>query len=96
MPNTPAYDKWTAENGRSGRSSGMHANVSGFEHAPGADFSPAFADLSVEEERAIYGDLDDPIFRPTIEQIRLDVLAAREDIKAGRVYPVEVVIAEMK
>jgi hypothetical protein len=40
-------------------------------------------------------DLTDPILNPTIDQIRCDLLEAREDIKSGLVYSLDDVYAEM-
>ena len=88
MTDTPKHDKPIPEPATSHPHSGMREETVPYQFAP-------FSDLSEAEERELYADLDDPIFHPTVEQIRRDLLEASEDIKAGRVYPVEVVLAEM-
>jgi hypothetical protein len=88
MANTPEHDKAVAKSAASLAGAGIREHALGFEHAPSGDLSEA-------DECAMFGSLDDPIFHRTIEQIRSDLLEAREDIKAGRVYSLEDVLAAM-
>ena len=86
MTDTPKHDKPIPEPAASRSHSGMREEALPYQLAP-------FSDLPEEEEQELYADLDDPIFHPTVEQIRRDLLEAREDIKAGRVCSVDEVLA---
>jgi hypothetical protein len=59
-----------------------------------ASFQHAAADeLAAAADRHAYDNLDEALIQPTMEQIRRDLLEAREDIRAGRICSVDDVLA---
>ena len=66
--------------------SGMREDFAPLQHTT-ADEPAAVA------ERHAYDGLDESLIQPTAEQIRRDLLEAREDIKAGRLCSLDDVLA---
>jgi hypothetical protein len=61
-----------------------------------APFHQATADgVAAAAERHAYDGLDESLPPLTVEQMRRDLLEAREDVRAGRVYSVDDVLAAM-
>jgi hypothetical protein len=86
MSNTPERDKPFDQPTVSSAGSGMCEEVTPFQYATSAD-------QTEQVERELYAGLDNPVFHPTVEQIRRDLLEAREDIRAGRACSVDDVLS---